>query len=61
MPADGRCTGRRRRSAQPADNGRMKVFNLRCSLDHRFEGWFASEEDYLSQLDRGLADLSDVR
>ncbi|WP_418320598.1 DUF1178 family protein [Piscinibacter sakaiensis] len=32
----------------------MKVFNLRCSLDHRFEGWFASEDDYLSQLDRGL-------
>ena len=33
----------------------MKVFNLRCSLDHRFEGWFGSEEDYLSQVDRGLA------
>ncbi len=32
----------------------MKVFNLRCSLDHRFEGWFASEDDYLSQTDRGL-------
>jgi hypothetical protein len=32
----------------------MKVFNLRCSLDHRFEGWFASEDAYLSQLDGGL-------
>ena len=27
----------------------MKVYNLSCALDHRFEGWFASEEDFLAQ------------
>uniref|UniRef100_UPI0035B025AA DUF1178 family protein n=1 Tax=Hylemonella sp. TaxID=2066020 RepID=UPI0035B025AA len=32
----------------------MKVFNLQCSALHRFEGWFASEEDYASQIERGL-------
>ena len=32
----------------------MKVFNLSCSQDHRFEGWFGSEEDYGSQQSRGL-------
>lgn len=32
----------------------MKVFNLQCSAHHRFEGWFASEEDYSSQVERGL-------
>ncbi|MDZ4074405.1 MAG: DUF1178 family protein [Hylemonella sp.] len=32
----------------------MKVFNLQCSAHHLFEGWFASEEDYTSQVDRGL-------
>mgnify|MGYP000252214515 CR=1 FL=1 len=32
----------------------MKVYNLACSLDHRFEGWFASEEDCLSQQDKGM-------
>jgi hypothetical protein len=32
----------------------MKVLNLRCSHDHRFEGWFASDEDYVSQGARGL-------
>jgi hypothetical protein len=32
----------------------MKVFNLQCSALHRFEGWFASEEDYVSQVERGL-------
>lgn len=32
----------------------MKVFNLACDLDHRFEGWFGSAEDYDSQLARGL-------
>lgn len=34
----------------------MKVFDLHCSLDHVFEGWFASEEDFRSQLDRGLVE-----
>lgn len=32
----------------------MKVLNLCCSSDHRFEGWFASEDDYRSQAERGL-------
>lgn len=32
----------------------MKVFNLRCAQDHRFEGWFGSEADYDAQLLRGL-------
>ncbi len=32
----------------------MKVFNLQCSAHHRFEGWFASDEDYASQAERGL-------
>ena len=32
----------------------MKVFNLRCSLAHRFEGWFSSEDDYVGQIERGL-------
>lgn len=27
----------------------MKVYNLGCELDHRFEGWFSSEEDFISQ------------
>lgn len=30
----------------------MKVYNLACPLDHRFEGWFASEEDCLAQQDK---------
>lgn len=32
----------------------MKVLNLRCAHEHTFEGWFASEDDYQSQNDRGL-------
>jgi hypothetical protein len=32
----------------------MKVLNLRCAHDHRFEGWFASDEDFFSQDERGL-------
>lgn len=27
----------------------MKVYNLSCELEHSFEGWFASEDDFLSQ------------
>ena len=29
----------------------MKVLSLRCANDHRFEGWFASDEDYQAQRD----------
>jgi hypothetical protein len=32
----------------------MTVLDLRCGNDHRFEGWFDSEDDFLSQEGRGL-------
>lgn len=32
----------------------MKVLNLRCTHDHRFEGWFGSGDDFESQSARGL-------
>ena len=32
----------------------MKVLNLRCTHGHGFEGWFASEADFLSQTHQGL-------
>jgi hypothetical protein len=32
----------------------MKVLNLQCSQQHSFEGWFASEDDFQSQLTGGL-------
>lgn len=32
----------------------MKVLNLQCAVGHAFEGWFGSEDDYLSQQARGL-------
>jgi len=32
----------------------MKVLNLCCSAQHRFEGWFASEADYADQVDKKL-------
>lgn len=34
----------------------MKVLNLQCSDQHSFEGWFASEDDFQSQLSRGLVE-----
>ena len=34
----------------------MKVLNLRCVHDHRFEGWFASGEDFESQNQRQLVE-----
>ena len=34
----------------------MKVLNLSCLHSHRFEGWFASEDDYLSQAERGMVE-----
>ena len=34
----------------------MKVLNLRCAHDHRFEAWFASEADFQSQMDGGLVE-----
>jgi len=32
----------------------MKVLNLRCSAEHRFEGWFGSQADYLAQIEKNL-------
>jgi hypothetical protein len=32
----------------------VKVFDLQCSRQHSFEGWFASEADYAHQQVRGL-------
>ena len=32
----------------------MKVLNLRCGKRHAYEGWFASEDDFLSQQERGI-------
>lgn len=34
----------------------MKVLNLQCSQQHLFEGWFASEDDFQSQLACGLVE-----
>ena len=31
----------------------MKVLNLRCADDHGFEGWFASEDEFTTQTERG--------
>ena len=32
----------------------MKVLDLQCGQGHSFEGWFASEDDFLAQKDRAL-------
>lgn len=32
----------------------MKVLDLQCAQQHLFEGWFGSEDDFLSQRERGL-------
>ncbi len=34
----------------------MKVFDLSCSRDHRFEGWFDSEAEYDRQLQSALVE-----
>jgi hypothetical protein len=34
----------------------MKVFDLRCAHGHGFEGWFASEDDYVRQHEHGLVE-----
>ena len=34
----------------------MKVLNLQCGQRHAFEGWFGSEDDFQSQLARGLVE-----
>lgn len=32
----------------------MKVYNLTCPLNHRFEGWFASADDYTTQQEKSM-------
>lgn len=32
----------------------MKIFDLLCEAGHRFEGWFASAEDYAGQRAKGM-------
>ncbi|HOL38286.1 MAG TPA: DUF1178 family protein [Rubrivivax sp.] len=32
----------------------MKVLDLRCAHGHRFEGWFACDEDFMEQNGRAL-------
>ena len=34
----------------------MKVLDLRCANGHGFEGWFASDDEFLSQNGRGLVE-----
>ena len=34
----------------------MKVLNLQCGQRHSFEGWFGSEDDFQSQLLRGMVE-----
>ena len=34
----------------------MKVLNLRCANGHGFEGWFASEDEFMDQNGRGLVE-----
>lgn len=34
----------------------MKVLNLQCAQGHGFEGWFASHEEFESQLSSGLVE-----
>jgi hypothetical protein len=34
----------------------MKVLDLQCPQGHRFEGWFASADDFESQLSRKLVE-----
>lgn len=34
----------------------MKVFDLHCSQEHVFEGWFASQQDFAQQMERGLVE-----
>lgn len=34
----------------------MKVLDLQCNRQHVFEGWFASEADFQTQLEQGLVE-----
>lgn len=39
---------------RPGDNLAMKVLDLQCANGHAFEGWFASENDFQTQLARSM-------
>jgi hypothetical protein len=39
---------------RPYDDGIMKVLNLQCASGHGFEGWFASDDDFMGQNGRRL-------
>lgn len=55
IAAHGNSPGRKtRRFHGLLKGGKLIVFNLSCAADHRFEGWFASGEDFDSQRGRGL-------
>ena len=43
-----------RLSPLPDNRSIMKVLDLQCAGQHGFEGWFGSEDDFTSQLARGL-------
>ncbi|MEI7531120.1 MAG: DUF1178 family protein [Betaproteobacteria bacterium] len=32
----------------------MKVYNLSCSMNHLFEGWFSSEDDFNAQQNKSI-------
>lgn len=32
----------------------MKIFDLQCGAGHRFEGWFASAQEFATQREQGL-------
>jgi hypothetical protein len=32
----------------------MKVYNLACPLNHQFEGWFTSEDDFTKQQEQAI-------
>ncbi len=34
----------------------MKVLDLQCSQEHQFEGWFGSEDDFQTQLAKGMVE-----
>jgi hypothetical protein len=42
------------KSGHGPDNPLMKVLDLECRQQHVFEGWFGSDDDFRSQLERGL-------
>jgi hypothetical protein len=41
-------------TATAVQNSAMIVFNLSCTQDHRFDGWFRSAEDFEKQASCGL-------